>query len=331
MFEIVVLESEVYELHMLMSEVANVRFGDAACSYTDEEKLIELIKDADGVVITSRGKFTRKVISAAKRLKIIAKCGAIPNNVDIAAATEYGVAVTWTPGSNPTSVAEHALTMMMSLLKLVPQTMRGLQQGKWHTAEQKASELSGKTIGIVGLGQAGYCLAELLKGFGTKLLCYDPYVNAERLALTGARSVDLDTLLTCSDVVTLHCKMCDETYHLIDKNKLQKMKKNAFLVNTARGALVDESALLEALSNNWIAGAGLDVFEVEPASKDNPLFSLDNVLVTPHMAGCTKEAHERESRGSSEEVIRILKGQTPVHLANPEYVKFVAQQNFADK
>lgn len=323
MFEVVVVESEVRELHMLMSEVANVRFGEPANNYADEEDIIALIKDADAVVCTARGKFTRKVISEAKNLKIIAKCGSMPNNIDIQAATEYGVAVTYTPGANKTSVAEHALTLMMSLIKLVPQSMRGLKHGQWKSEALQSSELSGKTIGLVGLGQTGSRLADFLKVFDAKLLCYDPYVKEAQLLLAGAKSVDLDTLLESSDIVSLHCQLSDETRNLISRNKLKKMRKDAYLINTARGALVDESALVEALSNNWIAGAGIDVYSVEPASKDNPLFALDNVIVTPHMAGWTKECLARESMGTTDEVIQLLKGQTPDNLVNPEYVKFV--------
>lgn len=323
MFEVVVVESEVRELHMLMSEIANVKFGDPECNYTNEEELIELIKDADAVVCTARGKFTRNVIAAAKKLKIIAKCGSVPNNIDVQAATEHGVAVTYTPGANKTSVAEHALTLMMSLLKLVPQSMRGLQNGQWKSEALQASELTGKTVGLVGLGQAGFCLAEMLRVFHVNLLCYDPYVKEEYLALAGAKSVDLDTLLSSSDVVSLHCQLSDETRNMITGDKLKKMKKEAYLINTARGALVDESALAEALRNKWIAGAGIDVYSIEPAPRDNPLFALDNVIVTPHMAGWTKECLARESRGTTEEVIQILNGQKPDNLVNPEYAEFV--------
>lgn len=323
MRNIVVVEQFEHDSHMLMSEVGDIVWGDASKTYTDEDELIELIKDAVAVVITSRGKFSKKVISAAEDLRIIAKCGAPPNNVDIPAATELGIPVTWTPGSNSTSVAEHALTLMMSILKHLPITMKGLKQGTWHTEALKACELTNKTVGIVGLGQAGFKLTELLKPFNTKIIGFDPYINPEKLASSNVQLVDdIDVLLKSSDIVTLHCHMCEETHHFMNEDKLNKMKETAYLVNTGRGGLVDEKALYKALTDGKIAGAALDVFEVEPAQKDNPLFALDNVVMTPHMAGWTKEALIREAKGASEEVIRVLKGGKPVNVANPDYIKF---------
>ncbi len=321
MFDILVVECEVRELHMLMEEVGKVRYGDPKNNYTDEKELIGLIGDADAVVCTARGKFTRNVIAAAKNLKIIAKCGSVPNNIDVEAATEYGVAVTYTPGANRVSVAEHALTLMLSLLKLVPQSMEVLKGGGWKSESLQASELTGKTVGIIGLGAAGSSLAELLRPFRTEILCFDPYADPEKIKEAGARPVDMDTLLRQSDVVSLHCQLCDETRGFIGRDQLKKMKKSAYLVNTARGALVDEAALAEALRERRIAGAGIDVFSVEPASKDTPLFELDNVIFTPHMAGWTRECLARETQGTTDSVIQILKGLEPDSLLNPRYTE----------
>ena len=322
MTDIVVVEPFETSSHMLMSQVGNVRFGNTTCTYTNEDELIDLIGDADAVVTTSRGRYTPKVICAAKKLKIIAKCGSLPNNVDLNAATKCGIPVTWTPGSNAVSVAEHALTIILSLIKKLPQTMQGLKQGEWHSEDKKAEELTNKIVGIVGFGQAGYHLSKLLTPYNVRILCFDPYINKDKVLSAGAEPVDLDTLLSSCDIVSLHCHMCEETFHLIDKGSLQKMKNNAFLINTGRGQLIDESALEIALKEKWIAGAGLDVFETEPAKKDNPLFQLDNILITPHMAGWTHEALIREARGASEEVIRGLKGEAPLNAANPEYTKY---------
>ena len=321
MYDIVVVECEVRELHLLMDQVGSVRFGYPDNSYTDEKELIELIGDADAVVCTARGKFTRNVIAAATNLKIIAKCGSVPNNIDVEAATDYGVAVTYTPGANRVSVAEHALTLMMALLKLMPKSTEIQKNGGWKSEALQASELTGKTVGIIGLGAAGSSLAEMLKPFRVDLLCYDPYADPERISAAGALSVDMDTLLEKSDVISIHCQLCDETCGFIDRDKLRKMKKSAYLVNTARGALVDEEALVEALRENRIAGAGIDVYSVEPTSKDNPLFALDNVLCTPHLAGWTMECLARETQGTSDSVIQILKGKTPDSLINPDYAK----------
>ncbi len=321
MYDIVVVECEVRELHMLMSKVGNVRFGDPGNTYTDEKELIKLIGDADAVVCTARGKFTRNVIAAAKNLKIIAKCGSVPNNIDVEAATEFGVAVTYTPGANRVSVAEHALTLMLALLKLMPKSTEIQRTGGWKSESLQASELTGKTVGIIGLGAAGSSLAEMLKPFNVDLLCYDPYVAPERITKAGARSVDMDTLLEQSDLISIHCQLCDETRGLIDREKLKKMKNSAYIVNTARGALIDEEALAEALLENRIAGAGIDVYSVEPTSKDNPLFALGNVICTPHLAGWTRECLARETQGTSDSVIQLLSGEVPDSLINPDYVK----------
>ena len=321
MYDIVVVECEVRELHMLMGEVGNVRFGDPDNSYADEKELIELIGDADAVVCTARGKFTRNVIAAAKNLKIIAKCGSVPNNIDVEAATEFGVAVTYTPGANKVSVAEHALTLMMALLKLMPKSTEIQKIGGWKSESLQASELTGKTVGIIGLGAAGSSLADMLVPFDVDILCYDPYADPEKISKAGASSVEMDTLLEESDIISIHCQLCDETRGFIDRQKLRKMKKNAYLVNTARGALIDESALVEALTEKWIAGAGIDVYSTEPTSKDNPLFKLDNVLCTPHLAGWTSECLARETQGTSDSVLQILKGETPQNLINPDYTK----------
>lgn len=316
---IMVLEPSDMESHKMMGTVGVVRYGPVDQAYS-EAQLIEELSKASAAVVTSRDKITRKVIASAPYLKIIAKCGAKPSNVDLEAATEYGVPVTWTPGSNPTSVAEHALTLMLALLKEVPATISQLKQGGWRTDQLKASELAEKTVGIIGLGQSGYRLAQLLNAFDCRVLCHDPYVSSTRAREVRAEQVDLDTLLASSDVVSLHCQMCAETHHMIDEGQLRKMKRSAYLVNTGRGPLVNEKTLVRALKESWIAGAGLDVFETEPAQKDNPLFSLPNVVVTPHMAGWTHEALRRETRGASEEVIRVLSGQAPANVANPEYM-----------
>ena len=321
MYDIVVVECEVRELHMLMGEVGNVRFGDPDNSYADEKELIELIGDADAVVCTARGKFTRNVIAAAKNLKIIAKCGSVPNNIDVEAATEFGVAVTYTPGANKVSVAEHALTLMMALLKLMPKSTEIQKIGGWKSESLQASELTGKTVGIIGLGAAGSSLADILVPFDVDILCYDPYADPEKISKAGASSVEMDTLLEESDIISIHCQLCDETRGFIDRQKLRKMKKSAYLVNTARGALIDEAALVEALTEKWIAGAGIDVYSTEPTSKDNPLFKLDNVLCTPHLAGWTSECLARETQGTSDSVLQILKGETPQNLINPDYTK----------
>ena len=319
MFDIVVVESFEKASHMLLSRVGKVRFGNPSSTYIDEDELIELIENADAVVTTSRGRYTKRVLSAAKKLKIIAKCGALPNNVDLTAATENGLPVTWTPGSNAISVAEHTLLLMLAALKKMQESSYAIRDGRWHNEEMKAQELARKTIGIVGFGQVGNCLAKLLKPFDAHIVCYDPYVADEKIWAAGVQPVSIDYLLSESDIVSLHCHMCEETLHLMNEATLKKMKPTAYLINTGRGGLIDETALKTAISEKWIAGAALDVFETEPTSKENLLFGFANILTTPHMAGWTREALVREAQWASEEVIRVLNGEEPLYVANPEY------------
>ncbi|MDL2264268.1 hydroxyacid dehydrogenase [Synergistaceae bacterium OttesenSCG-928-I11] len=320
---VVVVESFERDIHMTMREVGEVRFGNPAMKNNDEAALIDLIKDADAVCITSRGAFTKKVLQSAPKLRIIAKCGAPPSNVDIAAATELGIPVTWTPGSNAISVAEHALTLILAALKLLPQTMKDLQNGGWHTSDKKASELTGRTVGIVGLGQAGFQLAKMLKPFNVEILCYDPYIDVEKAREVGAKPVERNELFAKSEIISLNCQSSPETYHMINEEALSLMRPGVYIVNTGRGALIDEVALNAAVDSGRVACAALDVFEEEPPKKDNPLLNKEKIIVTPHMAGWAGEALVREAKGAADEIIRVLNGLAPINVANPDYIRFL--------
>ncbi len=193
-----------------------------------------------------------------------------------------------------------------------------LKQGKWRSKDLLGYELLGKTVGIIGLGNIGRKVAEKISGFKVKLFAYDPYVDKKIAQQINVELVDLETLLKESDIVTIHAALTRETKHMIGENELKLMKKTAFIINTARGAIIDEKALIKALKEGWIAGAALDVFEEEPPNPDNPLLKMDNVLVTPHFASCTFEAYQREAIMAAEEVLRVLKGEPPKFIANPE-------------
>jgi D-3-phosphoglycerate dehydrogenase len=314
---ILVLEPFEAESHRLLEAVGEVRFGPRNRAYSEKELITE-VSDVSALVITSRDSISKQIIDSAKFLKIIAKCGSKPSNVDIDAATRRRVPVTWTPGANPVSVAEHTVALMLALLKKVFLAMTSLRQGEWRKESVKTLELSGKTVGIIGLGHIGFEVAKLLKNFGCNLVYFDPYISGERGDKIGVQKIGLNELLERADIVTLHCQLNAETRHMIGENQLRRMKNTAYLVNTARGSLVDERALVKALEKGQIAGAGIDVFDEEPVRPTNPLLSLDNVVVTPHMAAWSREAPIREAIGAAEEVIRVLRGETPTNVVNPE-------------
>jgi len=302
--------------HDILREVAEVKLGHADARYTEDE-LIKEAQDVDVLLITSRDGVSRKVMEACKKLKAIVKYGAKPNNVDLQAATELGIAVSFTPGSNAVSVAEHALMMILALMKRLVQSMNSQKEGKWRNVLTPGTELQGKTVGVIGLGQAGSELAKRLDCFDVEVVGYDPYITKERAEQLKVKMVSLDKLLRVSDVVTLHCELNKETEHVISAPQLKQMKRSAYLINTARGGLIDTEALCSALKEGIIAGAAIDVFEGEPTQANNPLFSLENVIHTPHMAGVTFEVNEREPVWAAEEAVRLLKGKPGKNVLRP--------------
>jgi len=295
-----------------LKAVADLTFEQRAGGYSEID-LEALIEPYAAVMITSQHAMTKRVIQAGSKLRVIAKRGAIPENVDYSAAAENGVLVCWTPGVNYESVAEHTVMLMLCLAKRTVPLMQRLSQGSWREADAGVRELFGKTVGIIGAGGIGRAVCRVLEGFRMRMLVYDPYLTAEQQAELPVESCELDELLEQSDYVTIHAALTEETRHIIGSRELSIMKSNACLINTSRGGLVDEPALIEALNKGEIAGAGLDVFDPEPPGADNPLFKLPNVVVTPHMAGWSDEAVYREQKEAVEEIRLILEGKKPRH------------------
>ena len=323
-YKVFIPEPEWEESHEILKEIAEVEVGEPGQRY-DEKLLMEKVKDADAVMITSQQKITRRIIENADKLKIIVKYGSKPSidTVDIDAATKKGVIVSYTPGANADSVAEFTIGLILCILKKICYASYRLRSGLWRDKSLLGYELMGKTVGIIGLGQIGTRVAKKIQCFDVYILGYDPYVPKESLKKIKVKmTYSLEELLKSSDIVTIHAKLTDETYHLIDY-KLKLMKRDAFLINTARGAIVDEKGLLKALKEGVIAGAALDVYEIEPPDVKNELLSLDNVLPTPHLASCTYEAYRREAYMAAHEVLRVLKGYKPKYIANPEVLKKV--------
>lgn len=289
---------------------------------TTEEGLIAEVGDVD-VILVVYAKITKRIIEAARRLKGIVRYGVGVDNVDVRAATERGIYVANVPDYCTGAVAEHTFALLLALARrivLADRTVKTASWGVWtqQPAELMGTELEGKVLGLIGMGKIGCAVARRAKAFGMRVMAYDPYLGEDRARLLGVELVDLDTLLKGSDFVSIHVPLTSETLGMIGELELRKMKRTAYLINTSRGPVVDEGALYKALREGWIAGAALDVYEKEPPDRDNPLFKLDNVVLTPHVAWYTEEALKRLKRSVAEEAIRMLEGMPPKNLVNRE-------------
>lgn len=272
------------------------------------DALKAVINGYDGLAVRSATKVTREVLNAAETLKVIGRAGIGVDNIDLAAATERGIVVMNTPFGNSITTAEHTLAMLLSLARHIPLANASTKGGKWEKSKFMGVEVHGKTLGVIGCGNIGSIVASRAQGLGLKVIAYDPYLSPERAYDLGVKKVDLAELLQTADFVTLHTPLTEATSNIIDKDALLLMKKSAYLINCARGGLVDEAALKEALEAGEIAGAALDVYEVEPA-KDNPLFALPNVIATPHLGASTSEAQVKVAVQIAEQMSDyLLKG-----------------------
>lgn len=271
----------------------------------DEAALVAAIGQYDALIVRSKTKVTAPVIAAAASLKVIGRAGIGVDNIDVPAATERGIVVFNTPDANATTTAELAIAHLLSLSRHLPQADRSVRDGLWQPTRYVGAELSGKTIGIIGFGTIGRLVAVRAAGLNMKVLAYDPFVTPEIMAQSAAEPSELDALLSSADYVTLHCPLIDKTRNLIDAARLARMKPGARLINCARGGLVDEAALLDALKSGRLAGAALDVFAHEPP-KGSPLLALDNVVLTPHLGASTEEAQQAVSVRIAEDIARFL-------------------------
>ncbi len=253
--------------------------------------LLDELANADALVVRSATKATAALLEKAPKLRVIGRAGVGVDNVDVEAATRRGILVMNTPGGNSISVAEHTFALMLGLARAVPQASASTQAGKWEKSAFSGTELRGKTLGLVGLGRIGTAVAQRARGLEMKVLAFDPYVTPAAAREADVELVPLDDLLQRSDVVSLHTSLSAATEKIIDAAAIAKMKKGARLINCARGELIDEAALAEALKSGHLAGAGLDTFAQEPP-KNSPLIGLPNLIATPHIAGSTAEAQE---------------------------------------
>ena len=274
----------------------------------DREKLLAAVPEADALLVRSATTVDAEVLAAAPKLKIVARAGVGLDNVDVPAATERGVLVVNAPTSNIHSAAEHALALLLSAARQVPAADATLRDHTWKRSSFSGTEIFGKTVGVVGLGRIGQLVAQRLAAFGTHLIAYDPYVSPARAAQLGIELLTLDDLLARADFISVHLPKTPETAGLIDKDALAKTKPGVIIVNAARGGLVDEAALADAVRSGHVRAAGLDVYSKEPCT-DSPLFELPQVVVTPHLGASTEEAQDRAGTDVAASVKLALAGE----------------------
>lgn len=285
------------------------------------EKLLEAIPEAEVLLVRSGTKVDAELLSRAARLTVIGRAGVGVDNIDMAAATRRGVLVINSPTGNVVSAVEQTFALLLALLRKVPQAVASLKSGKWERTKFVGSELEGKTLGIVGVGQVGSRVATRANAFGAKVLGFDPYLAPEKAEELGVRLTGFDELLATADIVTLHATATDSARKMMNAETFEKMKPGAILVNVARGSLVDRDALVAALSSGRLAGAALDVYDPEPPDPTDPLFQMDNVVATPHLGASTQEAQERVAAQTLEAVREALSGAAYVPAVNLPFRK----------
>lgn len=295
-----------------LSETAVAIFRDRGLDVTfapdlgkDKERLAQMIGEYEGLAIRSATKVTEKILKAATRLKVIGRAGIGVDNVDTKAATAQGVIVMNTPFGNSITTAEHAITMMMSLARQIPEANASTKAGKWEKNRFLGVEMCGKTLGVIGCGNIGTIVADRALGLKMRVVAYDPFLTPERAIEIGVEKVELDALLRKADFITLHTPLTDKTRYILSAEAIAACKPGVRIVNCARGGLIDEAALADAITSGHVAGAALDVFEVEPA-KQSPLFALENVICTPHLGAATMEAQENVALQVAEQMSDYL-------------------------
>ncbi|HOS98529.1 MAG TPA: hydroxyacid dehydrogenase, partial [Deltaproteobacteria bacterium] len=269
------------------------------------EELKAIIGDYDALVVRSATKVTSEIIAAGKKLKVIGRAGAGVDNIDAAAASRQGIVVMNTPGGNTVTTGEHAIAMMMALTRNIPKADAFMKQGTWEKKSLEGREVTGKTLGIIGMGRVGSVVASRALGLKMNVIAYDPFITKELAESQGIELTDLDTLYARSDYITVHTPKSKETMGLIGREAFARMKKGVFLINCARGGIVDEQALLEALDSGKVDGAAIDVFEKEPP-EDWTLAKHPKVVATPHLGASTLEAQENVALAIAEQIVDYL-------------------------
>jgi glyoxylate reductase len=302
----------------LLRKHANVDVRESE-QLLSEGAIASLVPGRDAVIINGEW-FTSKVIEAADRLRVIGRFGVGLERIDLAAATRLGIPVTFTPSLSE-AVADHTFALMLATARRIVEIDKSVRSGMWHAEWFLGHDIYGKTLGVVGIGRIGAGVARRAKGFDMKVLYNDLDRRPELEREIGLQFMPLTGLLQESDFVSIHTPLSEQTRGLVGAREFSLMKKDAIIVNTSRGPVVDEEALIEALKSKKIAGAGLDVLSTEPPAPDNPLMKMSNVVITSHVASVTKETRIRMAMDVAEDVLRVLNGRKPRFLANPEVLE----------
>lgn len=258
-----------------------------------KSELLEIIPNYHAILVRSQTKVTEEVIARAKSLKLIGRAGIGVDNIDIDAASRAGIVVMNTPSGNAITTAEHAIALLLSLARHIPDACASIRAGKWEKSKFNGVEIHEKTLGIIGLGRIGGIVATLARGLRMQIVAYDPFISQDIANQCGAQLLSLSELLERSDFITIHAALSNKTHHLLDEAAFAKMKKGVFVIHAARGGIIDENALLNALDRGTVRGAALDVFEEEPPSPEHPLLKHPRVIATPHLGASTEEAQNR--------------------------------------
>jgi len=287
--------------------------------------IIEKAANVDALATLLSDKIDAEVFDAAPKLKIVAQMAVGFDNIDLAEATKRGICVTNTPGVLTETTADFAWTLLMAVARRVVEGDKYVRAGQWkvgwHPMMLQGRDIYGATLGIVGLGRIGCAIAKRAKGFDMKVLYHDVIRRPDFEKEYGIEFVDVDYLFKNADFITVNVPLMKETHHLVNEKKLRMMKKTAYIINNARGPVVDEKALYKALKEGWIAGAGLDVFEQEPTPMDNPLLKLDNVVVAPHISSASYETRSKMAEMTAENLVAFFEGKTPPNLVNTDVLK----------
>jgi D-3-phosphoglycerate dehydrogenase len=286
-----------------------------------EAQLLEVLKDHQ-YVLSHKSPFTEKVFKAAPNLKFIGICRGGPVNVDLEAATKAGVVVTYAPGRNAQAAAEFTIALILSSLRKISDADKEMKAGVWRgdyfVYEKAGQELNGTTVGVIGFGAVGKIVAKILNAFGANILVHDPFADPKEIEKLNCKAVELNELMSQSFVVTLHSRLTEKTKHLINADNLKLMPKGALLVNTARGGLLDYSSLPALLESGQLGGLALDVYDEEPPSQNYPLLKSQNVVLTPHLGGATKQTGAVAAKIVASDLNRFLKGEKMLFVANPQ-------------
>jgi len=281
------------------------------------DELMRAVVDVDGIVVRSDTRITDAVMGAAPRLRVVGRAGAGVDNIDVEAATRRGIVVMNAPGENTISAAEHTLSMILTLARRIPMADRSLRSGRWERSRFVGVELFGKTLGVLGLGKVGREVAARARAFGMEVVAYDPVISEELALRIGVTLLPFDAVLEHADVLTLHMPLTPATRHMIGREQLERCRHGVRIVNVARGGIIDETALHDALKSGRVAGAALDVFEKEPP-EGSPLLELDNVVLTPHLGASTQEAQEKVASRIAEQIAAYLKDGVVMNAVNME-------------